>query len=321
MPRAAESPASLATRVAARHVRLAAGGVVDGEPVTWGGDPTALFQIGSVTKVVTSLLLATYVVDGELGLDQPVGELVPDLRGPAAGLTLEQLATHTSGLPRIPRELWPRALHRHPDPYADVDHEFLLRSLADVRLRPRSRPAYSNVGAGLLGHALGRHAGTSFETAVQERVSGPLGLSATSCEPAASAPGHRRRGRPHGTAWRFDALAGCGALWSSLADLQRFLAAQLHPPAGRLGDAVRLTHQPRAAGRRMDVCLGWMRLQGRDGTLLWHNGGTAGFRSFVGVQADSAVAVLTASDRSVDGLGIQLLRSLAGGRGQASAGA
>jgi serine-type D-Ala-D-Ala carboxypeptidase/endopeptidase len=313
VPRAAESPAALATRAAAGHVRLAAGGVVDGEPVTWGGDPTALFQIGSVTKVVTSLLLATYVVDGELGLDQPVGELVEDLRGPATGLTLEQLATHTSGLPRIPRELWPRALHRHPDPYADVDHEFLLRSLSDVRVRSRSRPAYSNVGVGLLGHALARHARTSYDAVVQERVSGPLGLSVTACEPADPAPGHRRHGRPHRVAWRFDALAGCGALWSSVADLQRFLAAQLDPPAGRLGEAIRLTQQPRVAGRRMDTCLGWMRLHGRDGTMLWHNGGTAGFRSFVGVQGASAVAVLTASDRSVDGLGIQLLRSLAGG--------
>lgn len=313
MRRAAESPATLATRAAARHARLAAGGVVDGEPVTWGGDPTALFQIGSVTKVVTSLVLATYVVDGDLRLDQPVGDLVDDLRGPAAMLTLEQLATHTSGLPRVPRELWSRALQRHPDPYADVDHEFLVRSLADVRprARPRWRPAYSNLGVGLLGHALARHAALGYDALVRERVGGPLGLSVTACDPADPEPGHRRRGRPHGTAWRFDALAGCGALWSSLADLQRFLAAQLHPPAGRLGEAVRLTQEPRVPGRRMDMCLGWMRLHGRDGTMLWHNGGTAGYRSFVGVQDGSAVAVLTASDRPVDGLGIQMLRSLA----------
>ena len=311
MGREPDPPAALVTRAAQRHVRLAAGGVVDGEPVTWGGDPTAQFQIGSVTKVVTSLLLATYVVEGELRLDQPVGELVDDLRGPASGFTLEQLATHTSGLPRIPRGLWPRALRRHPDPYADVDHEFLVESLARTRPRSRRRPRYSNLGAGLLGHALGRHAGTSYDAAVRDRVAGPLGMAATGCDPEVRPPGHRRRGRPHDLAWSFDALAGAGALWSSLADLQRFLAAQLDPPAGRLGEAVRLTHEPRVPGRRMDVCLGWMRLHGRDGALLWHNGGTAGYRSFVGVQDGSAVAVLSASDRSVDRLGIQLLRSLA----------
>ena len=66
-------------------------------------------------------------------------------------------------------------------------------------------------------------------------------------------------------------------------------------------------------GARMDHCLGWLRLHGREGALLWHNGGTAGYRSFVGVDPDHqvAVAALTASDRSVDGLGIRLVQTLA----------
>ena len=310
MPRSPEPPAALVGRAGQHHPRLAAGGIVDGEPVAWSGDPAGLFQIGSVTKVFTGLLLATYVVEGRLRLDQPVGELVDDLAGPAAAITLEQLATHTSGLPRIPRELWRKALVRHPDPYADLDHDALVASLRRLRPRPRRRPRYSNLGAGLLGHALARHAGTSYGALVRERVTDPLGMAVTRCDPAEPVPGHRRRGRPYAAAWEFDALAGCGALWSSPADLQRFLAAQLDPPAGRLGDAVRLSQQPRVPGRRMDVCLGWMRLHGRDGTLLWHNGGTAGYRSFVGVQEGSAVAVLAASDRSVDRLGIQLLRTL-----------
>ena len=145
---------------------------------------------------------------------------------------------------------------------------------------------------------------------MQARVTGPLGMTATGCEPAEEPVGHRRRGTPYDTTWHFDALAGCGALWSTLSDLQRFLTAQLEPPAGRLGEAVRLSQQPQVTGRRTDVCLGWMRLRGRDGALLWHNGGTAGYRSFVGVQDGSAVAVLGAGDRSVDGLGIQLLRAV-----------
>jgi CubicO group peptidase (beta-lactamase class C family) len=311
VPRSPEPPEVLVGGAGAKHPRLAAGGVVDDEPVTWAGDPRGRFQIGSVTKVFTGLLLATYVVDGELGLDQPVGELVDDLSGPAAAITLRQLATHTSGLPRIPRELWPKALRRHPDPYADVDHDALVASLTKVRPRPRRRPRYSNLGAGLLGHALALHAGTGYDALVRERVAGPLGMAATGCDPADGAPGHHRRGTPYPAVWHFDALAGCGALWSSLADLQRFLAVQLAPPAGRLGDAVRLSQQSQVPGGRMDVCLGWMRLHGRDGTLLWHNGGTAGYRSFVGIQDGSGVAALTAGDRSVDRLGIQLLRSIA----------
>ncbi len=296
------------------HQRAAAGGVVAGEPVVWAGDPDGLFQIGSVTKVFTSLLLATYVVEGSLELHHRVDELVPDLSGaPVGAATLEQLATHMSGLPRIPRNLWKRALLRHPDPYADLDHARLMSSLATTGLRPKARPAYSNLGAGLLGDALATWAGASFDDLVRDRICRPLGLSSTTTHPPAEPPGHHRRGKQYPTTWHFDALAGAGALWSTATDLQRFLAAQLDPPTGGLGDAIRTTHEVRVPGRRLDQCLGWVRLHGKDGAMLWHNGGTAGYRSFVGVQEGSAVAVLTACDRSVDGVGIRLLRSLASG--------
>lgn len=294
------------------HPRAAAGGVVEGSHVVWTGEPDEPFQIGSVTKIFTSLLLATYVVDGSLRLDHRVGQLVPELTGSEVGdVTLEQLATHTSGLPRIPRELWGRALTRHPDPYADLDHDRLVTSLGRTGLRPKSRPAYSNLGAGLLGDALATWAGRQYDALVQERICGPLGLSATTVRPPAEPQGHHRRGKAYPGVWHFDALAGAGALWSTLADQLRFLASQLDPPAGDLGSAVRLTHEVRIGGKRLDQCLGWLRLHGRDGALLWHNGGTAGYRSFIGVQEGSAVAVLTASDRSVDRIGIRLLQDLA----------
>ena len=286
--------------------------MVGGEPVMWSGDPDGLFQIGSVTKVFTSLLLATYVVDGSLRLQHQVAELLPDLASTPAGCaTLEQLATHTSGLPRIPQGLWKRAVTRHPDPYADIDHDRLLASISATRLRPKARPAYSNLGAGLLGHALATWAGASFDGVVRDRICAPLGLSSTMTHPQTEPPGHhRRRDTSYGASWHFDALAGAGALWSTLTDLQRFLAAQLDPPAGQLGEAIRLTHEVRVPGKRLDQCLGWVRLHGRDGAVLLHNGGTAGYRSFAGVQEGSAVAVLTACDRSVDAIGMRLLTSL-----------
>jgi len=296
-----------------RHRRAAAGGVVRGDQVRWAGGSEESFQIGSVTKVFTSLLLATYVVDGSLRLDHRVGQLVPELSETEVGATtLEQLATHTSGLPRVPRELWRRALTRHPDPYADLDHDRLVASLVGSRLRPKSRPAYSNLGAGLLGHAIATWAGGDFNALVQERICRPLGLTAPTVRPTAEPPGDHHRGTTYSGTWHFDALAGAGALWSTLADQLRFLSAQLEPPAGELGAAVRLTHAVRVPGKRLDQCLGWLQLRGRDGTLLWHNGVTAGYRSFIGVQDGSAVAVLTACDRSVDAVGIGLLKGLLG---------
>ncbi len=286
--------------------------MVAGRQEVWHGDPDGLFQIGSVTKVFTSLLLATYVVDGALTLGDPLAAVLPEVDGlPVGAVSLESLATHTSGLPRLPPGLWRRGAGRHPDPYADLDHDRIVSALARTRLRGRRRPHYSNLGAGLLGHALARWSGVGYDELVRERICVPLGMHSTTCHPEVEPPGHRRNGTPYDVTWRFDALAGAGALWSTVADLQRFLAAQLERPEGGLGEAVRLTQQVRVPGRRLDHCLGWIRLHGRDdGALLWHNGGTAGYRSFVGVQDGAAVVVLAASDRSVDRVGMQLLRDL-----------
>ncbi len=302
-----------------RLPRAAAGGVVGSERVLWHGDAEGRFQIGSVTKVFTSLLLATYVVDGALELEQRVDTLVPELRGCAAGdVTLEQLATHTSGLPRLPPGMWRDARAHRSDPYAEVDHDRLVASVRRTRPRPRARTAYSNLGAGLLGHALARWSGSGYDDLVRERICVPLGMHVTTCHPSLELPGHRRDGTQYAGTWHFDALAGAGALWSTVGDLQQFLGAQLEQPAGGLGEAIRLTHQVRVSARRLDQCLGWVRLHGRHGeALLWHNGGTGGYRSFVGVQSAGGVAVLAASDRSVDRVGMRLLRGL----GQPSAGA
>ena len=138
-------------------------------------------------------------------------------------------------------------------------------------------------------------------------------MSDTGCVPADPervVVGTNRRGKPHKVAWTFDALAGAGALWSTVDDMVVFLQAQLEPPDGPLGDAMRLSHRPLAGGR-VEVALAWMRLSGRDGALLWHNGGTAGYRSFVGVDhgRDRAVVVLGSSDRSVDRRGMELARA------------
>jgi D-alanyl-D-alanine-carboxypeptidase/D-alanyl-D-alanine-endopeptidase len=114
-------------------------------------------------------------------------------------------------------------------------------------------------------------------------------------------------------------MAGAGALWSTVDDMVRFLEAQLAPPDGPLGDAIRLSHTTLAAAGRAEQAMAWIRLTGRDGSLLFHNGGTAGYRSFVAVDQGRrrAVVVLGSSDRSVDRRGMRLAREpvVDGGRG------
>lgn len=272
----------------------------------------ALWQIGSITKVFTALLLARAVVRGDVALGTQVRTLLPEA---PADISLGQLATHTSGLPRISRALWLAWLRREQDPYAGVDRHALLTSLAGARHRGGDRVHYSNLGFGLLGLAMATLADTSYDALVRAEVCDPLGLPDTMATLTADArarclPGHTRRLRQRQVAWEFDALAGAGALWSSIEDMQVFLRAVLDPPAGELGAAMRLATETHVPGRGHDQGLGWIRF--RRGPVtghLFHNGGTYGFRA--ALLADPATGrgavALSSTDRSVDRLVVQVL--------------
>ena len=295
-----------------------AGAVADG-----GGEPLGrtLFQIGSVTKTFTALALAVAVQRGELDLDTPVSQIVPGLPAASSGaeVTLGQLATHTSGLPRLPPGLRRSALQNRSDPYRAFGPDQLATALLATRLRrePGARYRYSNYGAGLLGKVLARAAGLPFDEVIAQRITGPLQLADTVTEPRPEqetrrAAGHSWRGR-RVPDWHLGALAGAGALWSTAEDQLAFVRAHLHPGGSALAEALQLVQEPRfTAGRRLRVGLGWhLSPLGPTGrTALWHNGGTGGFRSFVAFLPESGVGVvvLANSVRSVDGLGVRLLR-------------
>jgi CubicO group peptidase (beta-lactamase class C family) len=159
-------------------------------------DGRTIFEIGSVTKAFTATLLADMAERGEVTLDTPVADLLPkDVRIPSAGVvTLRHLATHRSGLPRLPDNL---DLANTSNPYADYTPEMLYKGLTgDARRRkPGESYEYSNLGVGLLGHALARKAGKSYEQLVIERICEPLGMRDTkmtldAAERARLAQGH-----------------------------------------------------------------------------------------------------------------------------------
>ena len=293
----------------------------DGRPVA----ETTVFEIGSVTKVFTALLLAVMSTTGEVALDEPLADLYPDLTVPVRGrpIVLADLATHAAGLPRLPPGLLRQGLRNRDNPYAAFTDEDVARALESVRLRaePGTRVRYSNFGAGLLGQALARRAGSTYDDLVRTRVCRPLGLTDTSVDRsddqlARRAVGHDRRGRAVPD-WDMDSLPGMGALHSTGADLARFLAAQLDPAGTPLEEAIRLTQQPRLpAGRLGHQALGWMvsPLPRTDRRMHWHNGGTGGAFSFLGLELGATVGavVLTNTARSVDALGMSLLARLVG---------
>jgi D-alanyl-D-alanine-carboxypeptidase/D-alanyl-D-alanine-endopeptidase len=321
-------------RHASKHVGIALGVWSDGEEWTFGRGrlgrqrpesprPDTIFEIGSVTKVFTATVLADMVEEGLVALDDPVQRYLPEgVELPVRGrpVTLGDLATQTSGLTRLPPGFVRRSLRQRSNPFAGYTESDLRRATSRARLRsnPGEKLRYSNFGFGLLGHVLARRADRSFEQLVLERVGEPLALADTrvsipreAC--ARFASGHDRRGRevPH---WDLAALAGAGGLRSTVADLLRFLELQLQPPPTRLGRAARATHEPRVRRGKLAQCLGWARLplRGSSHQLLWHNGGTGGFRSFVGFveELHVGVAVLSNSSRSVDAIGFRLLEAI-----------
>jgi len=254
-----------------------------------------LWEIGSITKVFTAILLAEASLRGEVGLDDPIGLHLPAevaARLPAHQPTLTDLATHTSGLPRIPWA-WLRKI-KGPDPYSHLTEQDVWDALGPKARRPRKRrPRYSNFGMGLLGHILGRVSGVPYETLVMERVVTPLGMHHTGIGTMGVVPGVRK-GKPT-PPWTFGAVAGAGALRSTAADLITFARANLSPPPGRLGEAMTLAMQPAWSGRVARAGLGWQIRIGRSGspsTTVWHNGGTYGGSSFLALDPARALAVV-----------------------------
>jgi CubicO group peptidase (beta-lactamase class C family) len=270
----------------------------------------SVFEIGSITKVHTALLLAQMVAAGEVAYDQRIGTLFPEeiaLTEPLASITLEELATHTSGLPRL--ALSPVALVRglfSDDPYAGSTPEEIFRAVATTgasRLGERGRFNYSNLGVALLGQLLARRLGVDYAVALAQRVFQPLGLQLLPLVPLArDAPafvqGHSANFRP-AASWHLDAYAPAGGLQASAEDLLDFAASQLAPGQDWVRDAQRL-RQPLDATSGRGNALGWavQRLGTRE--VWWHNGGTGGFRTWLGIVPAEGIALVVLSNGKGD---------------------
>lgn len=277
-----------------------------------------VFEIGSVTKVFTSLVLADMVERGELALDDPVAKYLPEsVKVPSRDgkqITLLHLATHTSGLPRLPGNLAPS---NPGNPYADysVEQMYEFLSAHDLTRQVGGSAEYSNLGVGLLGHVLARKAGMDYEKLVQARITGPLEMRDTVIQltpeqRARLAGGHDRQLRPVPN-WDFPTLAGAGALRSTANDMLKFVAANLGLTESKLSPAMESTHRARHeyGGPKAQIGLGWILRKERDGEILWHNGETGGYHSFIGMDKKkrTGVVVLSNSSNSIDDIGFHLI--------------
>lgn len=282
-------------------------------------DVNTVFEIGSITKTFTAAILADMVAKREVALDEPVANLLPaGTKVPARDgkqITLLDLATQTSGLPRLPGNM---VITDVKNPYASYTTAMMYDFLASYSL-PRGIGAqyeYSNLGMGLLGHALSVRAGKDYESLVTERVLAPLGMrdtriALTSGMRSRLAPGHDGGGQAQGL-WDLPAIAGAGALRSTVSDMLKYVRANADSTSKPLGSVLALTHATRRPGPVPQVSIGlaWHRTTTPGGrTVIWHNGGTGGYRSFAGYDEATGlgVVVLTNTAVGVDDIALHLL--------------
>ncbi len=298
-----------------RGARILAHGMASpaiGTPV----DGDTLFEIGSITKPLTGTVLARLAARGVLRLDDPAARWLPELAPAPDGIgsiTLRQLATHTAGLPRLPTTLafFLQMLRDPADPYARYTREALLADLTKMAPATPGAFTYSNLGYAVLGLALERATGRSYAQLLADEVLLPAGLTDATLEPTHPrlAAGHRGDGEPTAH-WHLGPFAAAGGLRMSARDMQRLLAAALAARAPFDANVF----APQAAVDTGDapaetVALGWMRREAADGPLIWHNGGTGGFRSFVGFRPQQGIGVFVFanSEADVDDLALHLL--------------
>jgi len=299
-------------------------GIIDGDDSAVYGfgkvgaaapDAHTVYEIGSVTKTFTALLLAKAVQNKTLTLDEAVADLLPGYTLPkyqGKPITLLDLATQSSGLPRLPSNMLPK---QPANPYADYGAAELKTFLADYTL-PRAPGAsyeYSNLGFGLLGYAMSAQAGRPYADLVREQISVPLGMESTGATltptmQARLAPGHDAAGTPVAN-WDMDALSGAGALRSDAQDLIRYLQTLMRQRSGDSAYALVQTPQRSTSMRDGRIGLAWHLNPLRATPIVWHNGMTGGYASYVGYTADGkrGVVVLTNTAASVDAIAMASL--------------
>lgn len=272
-------------------------------------------EIGSISKGVTGLLYCDAVERGEVRPDDELHQHLPLADAPAGSVTLAALAQHRSGLPRLPAisgmvgRSW--RLWRHQEnPYGDTLAELLDQTRATKVGKPRT--SYSNLGFELLGHAVAAAAGTTYADLVRARIAEPLGLTswyvpATVAELSARAVSGTSRGGKPAEAWAGEGLGPAGGIRSTLGDLTTFTAALLD---GTAPGVAALDPVSNFAGPAVRIgTAAWLTTEVRGRSVTWHNGGTGGWRSFVGLDRDAgrAAVVLRGTTRSADRLGMDLV--------------
>ena len=275
-----------------------------------------IFEIGSITKVFTSTVLASLVKDKKIKLTDEINAFYPFGFKDNIKITFESLANHTSGLARLPENL---DLSNTTNPYKNYGNneiEEYLKNLLKLNSEPSKSYAYSNLGTGLLGYTLGISQKTTFQDLLQKQVFEKYGMSNTftTSENLGNrlVKGMEKKGKSVSN-WDFDVLFGCGGILSTTQDLTKFVFAQFDDSNKEL----ELTRRPTfEIDKDFKIGLGWHILKSKSGNdLFWHNGGTGGYSSSLTMDVENKKAVMILSNvaqinKNIDDLGIELINRM-----------
>ena len=285
-------------------------------------DKNTIYEIGSISKVFTSLLLAEAVESGRLKLDDPISTVMTELskHNPTVGnsITFKHLSHHESGLPVMPDNLDPAD---PTNPFNGYDRKMLTDYMLSVKptRQPNEAYEYSNLAVGLLGDLLARQNNVSYETLLKEKLTAPLKMADTGL--VLTPEQLQLFATPHNAAllqdkaWDFDALAGCGAIRSTVHDMLLFAEASLNPPDGPLKKPIELAwkqHKPSKNGQHA-MGLGWM--IALDGSTRWHNGQTGGYQAMMLISRPmkcSVVLLCNTAGSGTDALAEQIIQTVMG---------
>lgn len=314
----------------ANAVGLSIGILKDGKIHTYGygttqkkegklPDANTIFEIGSITKTFTASILAWYVNKGKISLTDPITKYLPDSLAANPELqkiSILNLSNHTSGLSRMPGNIAYKGID-NANPYKGYTQQMLFADLKKVKLNavPGEVYAYSNLGTGLLGVILEKISGKTYETLVKEIITKPLKMTRTFQQLTPEWSGHFVRvytaEAMETKAWDFDALAGCGALKSTVNDLLIYAGNNIETRNADLSKAFNLSHEVTFSKEQM-IGLGWHLLQEKGEVYYWHNGGTGGSRSFLAfnVKKKTAIVLLSNSAAELDGVAREALEKI-----------
>jgi len=287
-------------------------------------NPSSIFEIGSITKTFTAVLLAARVLQNKMSMDDPIDKYLPDsvklMPEMQNKIKLVNLITHTSGLPRIPDDFIKNTTYQGRKADLHFKEKDLFKYLQNYK---NSNPVghfafYSNLGVGLLGHLLELNSGKTYDSLVADEICKPIGMVCTKKKILPNDSIYLAQGYAKGKQvyiYDFGVLSGSCSLKSTVTDMMVYLDKNINPSESQLSKAIEMSHKKlKRFDKKNNIGMAWFIRKYRfGGRTRWHNGSFNGQRSFIAFDSAKKLGVLiltNSTDDTIDSYGFQLIKLL-----------